>query len=118
MTTRRTYRATRRCDCASDRYRLLSGSIEDRTVWEVMAAEKALCWLGGLLPEKDKRLLIEQKLTRLLALRSQARTERLPDTEAGRRLADWLTNRYLSIRMVYQHIDLFLDLLDDKAPGG
>lgn len=98
-------------------YRLLSGSIEDRTVWEVMAAERALCWLGGPLPEKDKRLLIERKLTGLLALRSQARAGRLPDTEAGRRLANWLINRYLSIRMVYQHIDLFLALLDGEAPG-
>jgi hypothetical protein len=98
-------------------HRLFSGSIEDLTVWEVMAAEKALCWLGGPLPEKDKCLLIEQKLTGLLALRSQARAGQLPDTEAGRRLADRLTNRYLSIRMVYQHIDLFLNLLDGKAPG-
>lgn len=98
-------------------HRLPSGAIEDLAVWEVMAAEKALCWLGGPLPEKDKHLLIEQKLTGLLALRSQARTGRLPDTEAGRRLADWLTNRYLSIRMVFQHIDLFLPLLDDEAPG-
>lgn len=98
-------------------HRLQSGSIEDLTVWEVMAAEKALCWLGRPLPETDKRLLIEQKLTGLLALRSQARAGRLPDTGAGRLLADWLTNRYLSIRMVYQHIDLFLALLDDEAPN-
>jgi hypothetical protein len=98
-------------------HRLLSGSIEDLSVWEVMAAENALGWLGGPLPEKEKRLLIERKLTRLLALRSQARAGRLPDTEAGRRLADWMTNRYLSIRIVYQHIDQFLALLDDETPG-
>ncbi|MGH3886048.1 MAG: hypothetical protein ACRDSZ_05640 [Pseudonocardiaceae bacterium] len=82
-----------------------------------MTAEQALCWLGGPLPE-DKRLHIEQKLTGLRALRSQARGGRLPGTDAGRRLADWLTNRYLSIRMVYQHIDLFLGLLETETPGG
>ncbi|MGH3754545.1 MAG: hypothetical protein ACRDRP_17965 [Pseudonocardiaceae bacterium] len=29
-----------------------------------------------------------------------------------------LTSRYLSIRTVYQHIDLFLALLDEETPGG
>lgn len=99
-------------------HRLLSGSIEDLTVWEVMVAERARCWLGGPMPGEDKLLLIEQKLPGLLALRRQARAGRLPNTEAGRRLANCLTSRYLSIRMVYQHIDLFLALLDEEAPGG
>ncbi len=91
-------------------------TIEDHALWEVMTADDARAWLGGPLPEQEKRLLIEQKLPGLLALRSHARAGRLPRSDAGRRVAELLTRRYLSIRMVYQHLELFLDLLADVAP--
>lgn len=95
--------------------RLWCRTIEDHALWEVMTADDARAWLGGPLPEQEKRLLIEQKLPGLLALRSHARAGRLPPSDAGRRVAELLTRRYISIRMVYQHIDLFLDLLADVA---
>lgn len=72
-------------------------------------------WLGEPLPEEEKRLLIEQMLPALLALRGQARAGLLPHTDTGRRLDGLLTRRYLSIRMVYQHIDLLLALLGEQA---
>jgi hypothetical protein len=83
---------------------------KDLVVWELMTVEQALSLLGPALP--DPRI-VESRIPQLLALRAAARSRRLPATDAGRRLASLLTDRPLSIRLVYQHPTLFTDLLTD-----
>ncbi len=87
---------------------------KDLVVWELMTVEQALSWLGPALP--DPRL-VESRIPQLLALRAAARCGRLPATDAGRRLAGLLTDRPLSIRLVYQHPALFAELLTDRQPA-
>ncbi len=83
---------------------------KDLVVWELMTVDQALSWFVHPLP--DPRL-VESRIPQLLALRAAARSRRLPATDAGRRLAGLLTDRPLSIRLVYQHPTLFTDLLAD-----
>lgn len=84
------------------------GGLDDTVVWELMPAAVVPRWLGGLLPDQS---FIESRLDALLALRRAARDGRLPATVAGRHLAGLLRDRYLSLRLVYQHPQLFSALL-------
>ena len=61
--------------------------------------------------------MVETHLDTLLALRTAARTHRLPTTTAGARLAALLHGRPdpLSITLVYRHLDLFRDLFAETA---
>jgi len=81
-------------------------TVTDLVIWEVLTGERARAWLGRPLPGVS----FEDRLDTLLRLRAAARRGGLPRTAAGRRLADLLTTRYLSIRLVYEHPGLFLSL--------
>ncbi len=82
----------------------------DLVVWEVVTRTGAQGWLGGPLPDQA---LFERRLPALLTLRRRSRQRALPDSRAGRRLEALLADRYLSIRLVYEHPDLFADLTAD-----
>jgi hypothetical protein len=86
----------------------------DAVVWELMPTGAAQRWLGAPLPDQG---LVETHLDALLALRTAARTRRLPATTAGARLAALLHGRPepLSIALVYRHLDLFRDLCAETA---
>ena len=86
----------------------------DAVVWELMPASAAQRWLGAPLPNQA---MVETHLDALLALRTAARTHRLPTTAAGARLAALLHGRPdpLSITLVYRHLDLFRDLFAETA---
>ncbi|NJC66235.1 hypothetical protein HC028_17240 [Planosporangium flavigriseum] len=88
------------------------GQLQDVVVWELIRADDARRWLGGPLPH----LPVEDRLPALLRLRAAHRQGRLPDTPAARRLSILLGRRYLSIRLVYQHPDLFTQLLTEELP--
>jgi hypothetical protein len=96
-----------------------SGGLSDDVVWEVMTLTQAGRWLGGPIPGQT---LFEKQLPALLQLRSLIRTGKLPANELGSCLRELLAGRYLSIRMVYQHPDLFTALIRavpaPPAPGG
>ncbi|MGI5292687.1 hypothetical protein ACQEVF_56580 [Nonomuraea polychroma] len=83
---------------------------QDAVVWEIMTANRLTAWLGR--HTMDPRVL-EEWLPQLLVLRRAVRAGRLPDSPAGRALADLLRERYLSILLVAQHPPLFDDLLAD-----
>ncbi|WP_433281690.1 hypothetical protein [Micromonospora sp. CA-244673] len=81
-----------------------NGRLFDAAVWEVMREEQARGWLGGKLP--DTRAF-EDRLPRLLRLRQLARAGQLPPSPETERLTSLLATRYMSIRMVYRHPELF-----------
>ncbi|WP_239309755.1 MULTISPECIES: hypothetical protein [unclassified Frankia] len=82
----------------------------DTVVWELMTRDNAGVWLGGMLPDQG---FFEAHLSLLLALRAAVRAHCAPAGEAGRRLTTLLRHRYLSIRLVYQHPEVFRVLLSD-----
>lgn len=80
----------------------------DVAVWEVMPADRFRSWLGR--DSIDLRT-VEEWLSTLLALRGAVRAGTLPDTGAVRALQELLTTRYMSIRLVLEHPNLFASLL-------
>ncbi|MFD8560639.1 hypothetical protein ACFV1N_25480 [Streptosporangium canum] len=84
---------------------------QDAVVWEVMSPERFRQWF-----HRDPAGLeaIEARLPQLVALRRLARNGALPDSPAGRALAELLCTRYLSIRLVLEHPELFAALLSPK----
>ncbi|MEU7906381.1 hypothetical protein [Actinoplanes sp. NPDC049118] len=84
------------------------GDLDDAVVWELMPAALVPRWLGAPLPDQA---FVEAHLDALLALRRAARNGHLPATAEGRHLASLLRDRYLSLRLVYQHPHLFTALL-------
>jgi hypothetical protein len=85
-----------------------SGHLGDTVIWELIPRIAAPEW--SRVPPAT-RSFVEVHLPRLLALRTAARTGTLPPTIAGRRLADLLASKPLSIRVVYRHLDLIRPLL-------
>jgi len=81
---------------------------QDTVVWELMAHAAIPAWLDGPLPEP---LFAEIHHDALLRLRAAARHGHLPETAEGRQLGRLLRDRYLSLRLVYQHPHLFTTLL-------
>ncbi|NJC74091.1 hypothetical protein HC031_30905 [Planosporangium thailandense] len=86
--------------------------VRDVVVWELIRTTDAVRWLGAPVPD----LPVEDHLPALLRLRAAHREGRFPDTPAARQLAALLDRRYLSIRLVYQHPDLFTQLLTEDLP--
>jgi len=84
------------------------GRLLDTVVWELIPRIAAPQW--SRVPPAT-RGFVEVHLPRLLALRTAARTGTLPPTATGRRLADLLAGKPLSIRVVYRHLDLMRPLL-------
>ncbi|MGH3712141.1 MAG: hypothetical protein ACRDT4_01545 [Micromonosporaceae bacterium] len=80
-------------------------TVADVVIWEVLRTDRAERWLGRPLPARG----FEDRLDGLLTLRRRARDGTLGPA-AGRRLGRVLADRYLSIRLVYEHPDLFDDL--------
>ncbi|MFI9591180.1 hypothetical protein [Nonomuraea sp. NPDC052265] len=87
------------------------GVWRDVAVWEVMPADRFRSWLGR--DSVDLRT-IEEWLPTLLALRGAVRAGALPDTPTARALQELLTTRYMSIRLVLEHPNLFASLLSLK----
>lgn len=86
------------------------GLRQDAALWELLPAAEIEPWLGAPLPEGAA--LVEQHLGHLLRLRRAAYMGTLPRSGPHGMLRDLLARgRYFSIRFVYQHIDLFTDLL-------
>jgi hypothetical protein len=96
-----------------------SGSLADAVVWEVMTRAQACAWLGSPLPCQS---FFEQHLAALLHLRVMVRTGHLPASGDGQHLRKLITERYLSIRLVYRHPELFAALIRAigvrPVPGG
>jgi hypothetical protein len=86
-------------------------TLTDTVIWEVMEARRAHDWLGADLPDQA---FFEDHLPELLTLRRRIRAGTLPASPAGVELARLLTDRYLSLRLVYQHPTLFRALLDEE----
>lgn len=89
-----------------------AGWLADTAVWEVMTRQQAIRWLGGPLPGLEA---FEKALAQLLALRRRARAGELPATPDGEQLRRLLVDRYLSIRLIYRHPQLFSALLSTVA---
>jgi hypothetical protein len=86
-----------------------AGRVVDQVVWELMAADDAVTWIGGPLPDQE---WFEERLPRLLALRARVRTGQIGDNPAAVALMGLLRDRYLSIRFAYQHAGLIADVLN------
>jgi hypothetical protein len=86
--------------------------IHDLVIWELVDAAHAAEWLGRPLPDLA---FIEAHLPTLCRLRTAARTGRLPATHAGQRLAGLLDHRPLSMRLVFEHLDLIRLLILQTA---
>jgi len=84
------------------------GGLSDHVLWEVMTRSQASRWLGGPIPNQA---LFEQGLPSLLQLRQLIRTGRVPGGHLGQCLREVLAERYMSIRVVYQHSELFAELI-------
>lgn len=84
------------------------GGVTDVVVWELAPIDVAQRWLGGPLPDLA---FFESRLETLLRLRTAARRGQLPSTAVTAGLADLLPDRDLSIRHVYEHPELFRNLL-------
>jgi hypothetical protein len=84
--------------------------VDDRIIWEVLSLSQAEEWLGSPLPNQD---YIESHLPAILAIRRHLR-EGQARSPAQQRVAFALSQekRYLSILFVYQHFELFKDLLN------
>ena len=89
------------------------GRRQDGALWELLPGAEIEPWLGAPLPEGAA--LVERHLGHLLRLRRAAYLGTLPRSGPHGMLRDLLARgRYFSIRFVYQHIDLFTDLLTPK----
>lgn len=87
------------------------GAWQDTVVWEVTTEDRFTSWLG----RKPVGLAeLEARLPRLVALRRAVRADTLPDTQAVRALRELLQTRYLSIRLVLEHPNLFESLITLK----
>lgn len=84
----------------------------DAVVWEVMTVERLRSWLDRDLPIDLQQ--VEARIPQLIALHRAAREGTLPETPGVRVLRELLRTRYLSIRLVLQHQDLFDSLLSPK----
>jgi hypothetical protein len=94
-----------------------NGRVTDLVVWELMETHDARPWLGMPFPAER----FEGHLARLLDLRRSARLGQLPPTDDGNELRELLTDRYFSIKLVYEHSSLFRRLVSidrRKAPEG
>jgi len=103
-------RSTRMPHLISVRYG--TGTLTDTVVWELMARTVAPEW--SRVPPVDQAF-IEAHLHRLVTLRGVARGGRLPSTAAGRRLASLLGERPLTIRTVYEHLDVLRHLVIEMS---
>lgn len=80
-----------------------------------MSLPSAETWLNAPLPDQQH---IEAHVPGLLRLRQALRANRLDGSTAQRRLAEIIqAGRYLSILLVYQHVDLLDVILDERVPA-
>lgn len=84
--------------------------LHDEVMWELLPTYLVPQWLGRPLPDL---VITDTHIAALMRLRGLARYGQLPTTPAGRALAGLLRDRYLSIKLVYQHPDLFRTLIAD-----
>jgi hypothetical protein len=87
-------------------------SIQDTVMWELLSKPEAETWLKQPLPKQKP---IEDRLPHILLLRRLVREQVQLDSKPYQEITQRLTaGRYLSILFVYQHIDLFIELFDEK----
>ncbi len=88
---------------------IASSHVMDIVIWEVMHQDQLFDWLGSALPDQT---FAESNLLDLLILKGASRSGQLPQTTAGDVLREILARgRYLAIRLVYRHDDLFRNLV-------
>jgi hypothetical protein len=92
-----------------------ANGIQDLAIWELIRVRDAAEWIDGPLPDLA---FIEAHLSTVYGLRTAARTGHLPATYAAQRLRGLLGTRPLSIRLVFQHLDLIRLLVMHEAFRG
>lgn len=92
------------------------GLATDSVVWEVLSPEDARRWLGGPLPDCDRRF-VEEELDELVRLRGAVRRGELPATAAAARLLSLMPrDGDLPVELVYQRPDIFRALMSLAVP--
>jgi hypothetical protein len=84
----------------------------DAVIWELQTVREAEEWLGGPLIGQE---FVEENLEKIINVRQQFRNGKMAGTVLEKELQNHLSKgRYLSILFVFQHLNLFKDMINNR----
>jgi hypothetical protein len=88
-----------------------SPKLTDTVIWEIQTAAEAEEWLGAPLIGQE---FVEENLEKIINVRQVFRNGKIAGTDLEKELQNHLSKgRYLSVLLVFQHLNLFEDMLKE-----